>query len=141
MAPMYDWECPHKHHFEAMVPMDQRDEPIQCVGKVARMIPDDELEPIMSKLEGEFEKINKDEAYVIVHDADIQLTPMIQGVPWSKDTVFVTRLVPCALKAKRVEISHSNPTTMLDHGLCANRDAAREGRYDPNSPSTRGVRR
>jgi hypothetical protein len=48
---------------------------------------------------------------------------------------------PCALDARRVEISHARPSTMLDHGLGANRDAAREGRYDPNRPSMRGVRK
>ena len=49
--------------------------------------------------------------------------------------------VPCILKARRIEISHSHPETLLDYGLCANRDAAREGRYDPDRPSTRGVRK
>jgi hypothetical protein len=48
---------------------------------------------------------------------------------------------PCALDARRIEICHARPSTMLDHGLGANRDAAREGRYDPNRPSTRGVRK
>jgi hypothetical protein len=47
----------------------------------------------------------------------------------------------CPLMAKRIEISHARPSTMLDYGLGANRDAAREGRYDPNRPSTRGVRK
>ncbi len=47
----------------------------------------------------------------------------------------------CALSAHRIEICHARPSTMLDYGLGANRDAAREGRYDPNRPSTRGVRK
>ena len=48
---------------------------------------------------------------------------------------------PCLLLATRVEVSHARPSTMLDYGLARNRDAAREGRYDPNRPSTRGVRK
>jgi hypothetical protein len=47
----------------------------------------------------------------------------------------------CRLEAHRIEICHARPSTMLDYGLGANRDAAREGRYDPNRPSTRGVRK
>lgn len=44
--------------------------------------------------------------------------------------------VPCALQATTV-ISHSNPAGALDHGSSSNRDAAREGRYDPLNPSRR----
>lgn len=49
--------------------------------------------------------------------------------------------VTCPLLAHRVQICHARPSTMLDYGLGANRDAARQGRYDPNRPSTRGVRK
>lgn len=45
-------------------------------------------------------------------------------------------MVPCALQAATV-ISHSNPAGSLDHGSSNNRDAAREGRYDPLNPSRR----
>ena len=48
---------------------------------------------------------------------------------------------PCMHQASRVEISHAHPSALLDYGLAANRDAAREGRYDPNRPSKRGVRK
>lgn len=48
---------------------------------------------------------------------------------------------PCPRHADRIEICHARPSAMLDYGLGANRDAAREGRYDPNRPSTRGVRK
>jgi hypothetical protein len=47
----------------------------------------------------------------------------------------------CSLLATRIEICHARPSTMLDYGLAANRDAALQGRYDPNRPSTRGVRK
>ena len=43
----------------------------------------------------------------------------------------------CALRAKQVFGTHSNPSSMLDHGSASNRDAAREGRYDPLKPNTR----
>jgi len=42
--------------------------------------------------------------------------------------------VPCALKATMV-IAHSNPGGALGHGTSNNRDAAREGRYDPLNPN------
>jgi hypothetical protein len=48
---------------------------------------------------------------------------------------------PCPLSANRIEICHARPSAMLEYGLGANRDAAREGRYDPLRPSTRGVRK
>jgi hypothetical protein len=47
----------------------------------------------------------------------------------------------CRLMARRVEICHARPSMLLDYGLGANRDAAREGRYDPSRPSKRGVRK
>lgn len=53
----------------------------------------------------------------------------------------VRRGPPCPLLASRVEICHARPAAMLDYGLARNRDAAREGRYDPARPSTRGVRK
>ena len=55
--------------------------------------------------------------------------------------IKVPKGAACPLIAKRVEISHARPSMMLDYGLGANRDAAREGRYDPLRPSTRGVRK
>lgn len=46
-------------------------------------------------------------------------------------------LVNCPHSAERVFGTHSNPSSMLDHGLGSNRDAAREGRYDPLNPNRR----
>jgi hypothetical protein len=63
-----------------------------------------------------------------------------EGGPPKSGDAGAARL-PCPLPANRVEIAHARPSTMLDYGLGANRDAAREGRYDPNRPSTRGVRK
>ena len=42
--------------------------------------------------------------------------------------------VPCVLQATMV-IAHSNPGGALGHGASNNRDAAREGRYDPLNPN------
>lgn len=46
-------------------------------------------------------------------------------------------IVKCALLARQVVGFHSNPGGALDHGSSNNRDAAREGRYDPLNPSRR----
>ena len=53
------------------------------------------------------------------------------------DTVAPIVPVRCALRATQVIGAHNNPAGMLDHGSSANRDAAREGRYDPLNPSRR----
>jgi hypothetical protein len=79
--PLYDFECPAGHRFEALVSIASRTEPFPCQAPA------------------------------------------------------------CALQAQRIEICHAHPSTMLDYGLGANRDAAREGRYNPDRPSTRGVRK
>jgi len=47
----------------------------------------------------------------------------------------------CTAMANRIEISHSNPGTMLDYGLGLNREALEAGKYDPLRPIQRGVRR
>jgi len=86
-----------------------------------------------------FEKVvliaNRDEPIPCEGDLE-KATPPSDGV-----AIKVPRGQACPLMAKRIEISHARPSAMLDYGLGANRDAAREGRYDPNRPSTRGVRK
>ena len=47
----------------------------------------------------------------------------------------------CKQLAARIEISHTNPGTMLDYGLGLNREALEKGTYDPLKPIQRGVRR
>lgn len=42
----------------------------------------------------------------------------------------------CERMAKQI-ITHSHPEGWFDHGAASNRDAAREGRYDPNNPNRR----
>jgi hypothetical protein len=48
-------------------------------------------------------------------------------------------MVPCALKATQFIGQHNNPGGAIDHGASSNRDAAREGRYDPLNPNRRFV--
>ena len=94
--PLYDFECPHGHVFEKIVPMAQVDEPVPCEALVPQMALD--------------------------HAAGAEDPPIVN--------------VPCVLMARHI-ISHSNPAGALDHGTSNNRDAAREGRYDPLNPSRR----
>jgi len=93
--PLYDFECPHGHVFEKIVPMAEVNDPVPCESMVPRLALD--------------------------HGTD------------AEPDVFD---VPCMLKAVHI-ISHSNPAGALDHGASANRDAAREGRYDPLNPNRR----
>lgn len=109
--PLYDFVCPHGHTFEKNVPIADRNEPVPCEGMVNQLADAD--------TPGAWE-------------LEIETMPVVKE--------WMVR-VPCILKAKRVEIGHSNPKAMLEYGLAANRDAAREGRYDPLRPSTRGVRK
>lgn len=94
--PLYDFECPHGHRFEKMVPMADCDKKIPC--------------------EGEVQQIQLADA------------PDIGEIP--------VKTVACMLMAGTV-IAHQNPAGMLDHGSSNNRDAAREGRYDPLNPNRR----
>jgi len=93
--PLYDFECPHGHVFEKIVPMAECDESIPCEGVVPQI-----------------------------------------GLDHGAADSAVEVEVPCILQAHRI-ISHSNPAGALDHGASANRDAAREGRYDPLNPNRR----
>ena len=122
--PLYDFECPHKHRFEYFCPIADRLEPIPCEGIVNQLVMDMD-----------------DEDYAI-HMADMSLL-LPEGMFWqaaddsdNPDYVIV-RQVPCMLKAKLIVGPHSNPGGMHDHGLGSNRDAAREGRYDPLNPNRR----
>ena len=51
---------------------------------------------------------------------------------------ILCKRVSCVLQASMV-MGHSNPAGMLDHGSASNRDAAREGRYDPFNPNRRFI--
>ena len=114
--PMYDFECPHGHRFEYNCLIADRDDKIPCKGVVPQLISDDELELAEA---GELEGARVES---VGYEGEEEI--------WVKD-------VPCMLKAKHVEISFSGTNLILDHGSASNRDAAREGRYDPLNPNTR----
>lgn len=111
--PMYDFCCPRGHKFEANVKIADRSTPIPC-----------EFEIEVAELGG-VEGPPSD--IVVTLDLDVS-----HAAPAKK---------PCGVLAKRVEIGHSNTKAMLDYGLRANHDAMREGRYNPDLPIRRGVRK
>lgn len=107
--PLYDFECPHGHRFERLVLLSESDTPIPCEGIVNRLLLDSDLVTDETKIKT-----------VDVGGEEIQVEE-----------------VPCILQATRIFGTHSNPHAILQHGMAANRDAAREGRYDPNNPNRR----
>jgi hypothetical protein len=130
--PVYDFECPHGHRFEKSVRIADRGEAIPCEGKVNRLLTDDELDELKLALEGR----PVDEPMIVAADVEwVPITPdSSNGDPVERMAVIP---VPCILKASRVEISFSGSNKILDHGSASNRDAAREGRYDPLNPNRR----
>jgi hypothetical protein len=115
--PRYDFECPHRHRFEHSCAIADREQAVPCEGTVNELV-DDEL---LTKYTGP--------------DA----MPLPDDMAWVSDenkNEFLVKKVRCRLMAKMI-ISHNNPGGMLDHGSASNRDAAREGRYDPLNPNRR----
>ena len=130
--PLYDFECPHGHRFEHMCPMADRLEEIPCEGKVNQLVADEIAEKALAMLE--HWAANPDEPKVI--DG---VTVKIGEVGEEERVPVVVTEVPCILKAKLLVGTHSNAKAMLDHGMASNRDAAREGRYDPLNPNRRFI--
>lgn len=120
--PLYDFECPHGHRFERQCFMSERNEEVACEGKVNQLATDEEVAEISGK--------DLPDGYKMVPLDSTQSN----GTPQEK---FLVREVPCMLKASLVVGTHTNPKSMLDHGFASNRDAAREGRYDPLNPNRR----
>jgi len=121
--PLYDFECPHGHRFERMCSMAERTEPVPCEGKVNQLASDEDVEA--------FEGKELPEGY-----AWVPLDP--NAVNGESQEKVLVKEVPCILQATQI-VTHGNPKCMLDHGLASNRDAAREGRYDPLNPSRRFI--
>jgi hypothetical protein len=131
--PLYDFKCRHGHEFEHQCKISEREEKVSCEGSVNQVV-EDEL----------YEK----------YSADPQL-PLPDGLFWmalgletqeNSEVIVETeddgqieqvlmRKVPCQLKAEIFMGTHNNPWGSLGHGLGSNRDAAREGRYDPLNPN------
>jgi len=133
--PIYDFECPHGHQFEHMCRMDDRLKEIPCEGTVNRLADDDIAEEALKlyKLWKEYPDTHPEEPR-IVKGQEIKFE-MLEGMAGEEPLVLTP--VPCQLKAKLVVRAHAHPAGMLDHGLASNRDAAREGRYDPLNPNRR----
>lgn len=127
---LYDFKCPHGHMFEHVCRMDDRLKKIPCEGTVGQVVGDDLYDKHLSGEvplpEGLFwVKLGEEEAEAV------------DGEEASNEDKVLMRNVPCQLRAEIFVGTHNNPRNILDHGLASNRDAAREGRYDPLKPNTR----
>lgn len=128
--PLYDFACPHNHRFERMCSMADCDKPTPCEGTVNELVTDDDL---VAKYSVPEVATTDGLAWV-----DLALPDCLTATYNGKEvTRVLVRKVPCRLMAKQVFGAHSNPGGMLDHGSASNRDAAREGRYDPLNPNRR----
>jgi len=129
--PLYDFECPHGHRFERQCLIAERNEEVPCEGQVNQLASDEERE--------EFKRLVEESEPVIMDGVELKMVPLEypEGEAPDDSAAVVVKVVPCMLKAKLVVGTHNNPRNILDHGLGRNRDAAREGRYDPLNPNTR----
>lgn len=123
--PLYDYECPHGHRFEHFSSIAERENPIPCEGKVNQLVLEDE---VVAKHSGGEEPLPADLEWVTT-DGNLNGDSMR----------ILVRKVPCQLQARQIIGQHNNPGGAIFHNAAANRDAAREGRYDPANPSRRFV--
>jgi hypothetical protein len=123
---LYDFKCPHRHMFEYTCSMDDRNKPIPCQGEVNQVVSDE----LYEKHVNSDEPLPEDLFWVSIGG---QQEPVDDG----QIEEVLMRKVSCQLQAKIFVGTHNNPAGALDHGSAANRDAAREGRYDPLKPNTR----
>lgn len=119
--PLYDFECPHGHRFERMCSIADRTVRVQCEGTVNDLVLDNALVEQLAGAEWFGKALPDGLSWINPGDGVVE---------------YLVRKVPCRLQASLI-IAHSNPGGMLDHGSANNRDAAREGRYDPANPSRR----
>ena len=133
--PLYDFKCPHGHRFERQCKIAEREDLVPCEGEVNQLVEDELYEKYSAathlplpdglfwmtlglEVEGEDGQITE-----VEDDGQVEQVLM--------------RKVPCAFKAKIFMGQHNNPGGALHHGLGSNRDAAREGRYNPLEPNRR----
>ena len=131
--PLYDFECPHGHRFERQCLIAERNDPVRCEGKVNQLA-SDEVKKKYEELHAEFP-----EETVVIDGLEVKEVPLDypEGEEPEEAATIVVSVVRCQLPAELVVGTHNNPRNILDHGLGRNRDAAREGRYDPLNPNTR----
>jgi hypothetical protein len=133
--PLYDFKCPHGHEFERQCKIAEREELVPCEGLVNQLVEDElydkhSAEPDLPLPEGLFWmalglETQEFSDVVVPTEDDGQIEQVLM------------RKVPCSFQAKIFMGVHNNPGGALDHGLGSNRDAAREGRYNPLEPNRR----
>ena len=132
---LYDFRCSHGHSFDYTCKMDDRLIPIRCQGMVNQLATDEEYEKYSSDSELTLpEGLFWTTLGIDVQGADKEITIVEDD---GQIEQVLMRKVPCMLQATVFTGTHNNPRNQLFHNLGANRDAAREGRYDPSKPSTR----
>ena len=117
--------------------MADRNEPVPCEGTVNELVSD--------SLANEAANVAKEwpGKKFVVNGVPIEFVSIYEHLgdeapepePGVEDAVVAVRKVPCILKAKLI----IGTTCNLDHGRASNRDAAREGRYDPLNPNRRFI--
>lgn len=128
--PLYDFECPHLHRFDRLVAMADRNTPVPCEGLVNQLVTDDSL---LAKYADGTEPMPDDLAWQTLDVLDGNTGEQLE------EGKILVRKVPCQLQATLIIGAHNNPGGAIFHNAAANRDAAREGRYDPANPSRRFV--
>jgi hypothetical protein len=126
--PLYDFKCTHGHEFERQCKIAEREDEVPCEGLVNQVVEDELYEQYAASEGG----LPDDLFWINIMGND----PGDDREPTDEGKVLM-RKVPCVFKAKIFIGVHNNPGGALDHGLGSNRDAAREGRYDPLNPNRR----
>jgi len=130
--PLYDFKCPHGHEFEHQCRIAEREEKIPCEGFVNQLVEDEVYEQYAASEGG-----LPDSLFWRTIGLEVE-TPEAKEEEGSGEIERVLMCkVSCQLKAEIFIGVHNNPGGALDHGLGSNRDAAREGRYDPLNPNRR----
>lgn len=151
--PLYDFECGRGHVFEKVVPYEDRNKPIPCEHEIE--VREISLEQLADSLEQSAAATLQSATSVEVSGPPVPgenatLVPANgearEGEPLAMapavelgSNLPVTKMA-CGVRARYI-LTHGHPGGLLDHGLAANRDAALEGRWDPDRPITRGVRK
>ena len=138
--PLYDFECPHGHTFERFCSIAERELPVPCEGTVNQLVLENDLVDACKDLP---EQELPDGLHWVTINAPRE--PDGPGVDTRPEPGVesqmraLVRSVACQLKARLIIGQHNNPGGAINHNTAANRDAAREGRYDPANPSRRFV--
>lgn len=133
--PLYDFKCPHGHKFERQCKIAEREDLVPCEGEVNQLVEDE----LYEKYSGSDETLPDGLFWMTLGlemEGNDQEVVAVEGNDDQKEQVLM-RKVPCSFQAGIYMGPHNNPGGALFHGLGSNRDAAREGRYDPLNPNRR----